>query len=125
MFALAPSQSLGGQAWEIPLHPDVMFAYGQQQVLAAMNNPKGQAISYRFKKDAKSWRVFTSTALPKADCISQEGLGVIGIDLNADHIAYMETDRFGKPIKSRILSWVLMEREKNSLKRSQEISARR
>jgi IS605 OrfB family transposase len=80
VFALAPSQSLGGQAWEIPLHPDVMFAYGQQQVLAAMNNPKGQAISYRFKKDAKSWRVFTSTALPKADCISQEELGVIGID---------------------------------------------
>lgn len=85
---------------------DVAFDYGQPQVLAALRNPKGQAISYRFKKDAKSWRIFASTTLQTTEPISQEGIGVIGIDVNTDHIAYIETDRFGNPVKSNTYSWI-------------------
>jgi IS605 OrfB family transposase len=96
--------------------PDVVFAYGQQAILTALNHPEGQAISYRFKRDAKSWRIFVSTAIQKTDTISQEGIGAIGIDLNADHAACVETDRFGNPIKSEIFSWNSYGKTKGQLK---------
>jgi IS605 OrfB family transposase len=95
---------------------DVDFAYGHQTIIAALNHPDGQAISYRFKKDAKSWKVFASTALPEFVRISQEGIGAIGIDLNADHIACVETDRFGNPIKSQTLPWISYGKTKKQLK---------
>ena len=41
--------------------PNVTFAYGHQAILNALHHPEGQAISYRFKKDEKGWRVFVST----------------------------------------------------------------
>ncbi len=44
------------------------------------------SLSYRFKKDEKSWRVFVSTALTKADSIRKKAASY-WIDLNADHIA--------------------------------------
>jgi len=53
-------------------------------------------LCYSFKIDSKSWQVFVSTHLKKVKTLSLEENGVIGIDLNADHIAYVETDRFGK-----------------------------
>ena len=95
---------------------NVTFAYGHEAILASLNNPAGQALSYRFKKDEKSWRVFVSTALTKADSISQEGCGVIGIDLNADHIAYIETDRFGNPLERKRFSWVSNGKSKHQLR---------
>jgi IS605 OrfB family transposase len=93
---------------------DVTFAYGQEAILAALNH--GQAISYRFKKDGKSWKVFASTSLKKAEPHSLEGNGVIGIDLNADHIAYMETDRFGNPITKKTLPWISYGKTKGQFK---------
>jgi IS605 OrfB family transposase len=84
---------------------NVAFAYGHQVILASLNNPEGKAISYRFKKDAKGWRVFASTSLEKVAPVSHEGIGAIGIDLNADHIACMETDHFGNPIRKKIFPW--------------------
>jgi IS605 OrfB family transposase len=95
---------------------NVTFAYGHEAVLASLNNPDGQALSYRFKKDEKGWRVFVSTALKKTDPVSQEGCGAIGIDLNADHIAYVETDRFGNPIERKRLSWISNGKSKNQLR---------
>lgn len=95
---------------------DVAFAYGQEAMIAALNHPNGQALSYRFKKDHKSWKVFVSTALKKADSISCKGNGAIGIDLNADHIAYIETDRFGNPIAKRTISWISYGKTKGQLK---------
>jgi hypothetical protein len=94
----------------------IAFAYGQDAILASLNNPEGQALSYRFKKDEKSWRVFVSTALKKVDPISQEENGVIGIDLNADHIAYIETDRFGNPVGRKRLSWNSNGKSKHQLR---------
>lgn len=96
--------------------PNIDFAYGQESILAALQNPEGQPISFRFKKDTKSWRVFVSTALKKVDCITQQETGAIGIDLNTDHIACVETDRFGNPIKSQVLPWISYGKKKGQLK---------
>jgi hypothetical protein len=96
--------------------PDVIFAHGHQTILDALNHPEGQAISYRFKKDAKSWKVFATTAIQKVETLSQEGIGTIGIDLNADHVACIETDRFGNPITSKTLPWISYGKTKGQLK---------
>jgi IS605 OrfB family transposase len=94
----------------------VMFAYGHNTLLEGLNNPAGQALSYRFKKDKKGWRVFVSTALKKTETVSKKDYGAIGIDLNTDHIAYIETDRFGNPIKRERFPWVSYGKNKNQLK---------
>ncbi len=78
---------------------NVAFTYGHEAVLASLNHPDGQALSYRFKKDENGWRVFVSTALKKTEPVSREGCGAIGIDLNTDHIACVETDRYGNPLE--------------------------
>ena len=92
----------------------VRFAYGNEQVLAALGSNAdyaqyrrehgekaarstslGQAVSYRFKRDGKGWRVFATTELPDVAITTDRGLGVIGVDLNADHLAVAETDASG------------------------------
>ncbi len=95
---------------------NLTFAYGHQAILASIHDPEGTAISYRFKKDSKSWRIFVSTSLQRPIQITQTGIGVIGIDLNTDHIACVETDHFGNPIKKQIFSWVSYGKSKNQLK---------
>ena len=95
---------------------NVFFAYGQKAILTSLNQPNGQALSYRFKKDAKGFRVFVSTNIQEAERLSQEGNGTIGIDLNVDHIAYVETDRFGNPIDKKTLSWVSYGKTREQLK---------
>lgn len=97
---------------------NLTFAYGHQAILASIHDPEGQAISYRFKKDFKGWKVFVSTSLKKTTQVTQEGIGAIGIDLNADHIACVETDRFGNPIKKQIFPWVSYGKSKEQLKAS-------
>ena len=93
---------------------NVRFAYGHEQVLAALQSNMdyrnhrrqhgekaaratdlGQAISFRFKRDARGWRVFATTRMEKAPVVTDRRLGAIGVDLNADHIAVTETDRSG------------------------------
>ena len=92
---------------------DVAFAYGHESIIRALSS---QAISYRFKKDDKSWRIFVSTACKKKEPISKEGIGVIGIDLNSDHIACTETDRFGNIVDTKIIPWVSYGKTKGQLK---------
>ena len=89
----------------------VRFAYGQEQVLAALESnveyaaikrqygektaratALGQAISYRFKRDARGWRVFVTTDLPDIPVVTDRRRGTIGVDINADHLAVAETD---------------------------------
>ena len=93
---------------------NVRFAYGHEQVLAALaSNDEyaahrrkhgeksarasdlGQAISYRFKRDGKSWRVFAATEMMDVPVVTDQRLGTIGVDLNADHLAVCETDASG------------------------------
>lgn len=82
------------------------FAHGHAAILAAIgrnlsgNKLNWQAITYRFVKDDTGWRVFVSVALPEVRQCSDRHLGVIGIDINTDHLAITETDRFGNPIGS-------------------------
>ncbi|MDR3624352.1 MAG: IS200/IS605 family accessory protein TnpB-related protein [Chlamydiales bacterium] len=89
--------------------PNVRFEYGHKQVVDTLLECKkrrelkdthfGQALSYRFKKDKKGWRVFVSVNLPNVPIITDPKFGVIGVDINNNHLAVVETDRFGNPIR--------------------------
>ena len=99
--------------------PSVRFASGHDVVLAALGSNTeyavyrrehgekaarvaalGQAISYRFKRDAKGWRVFATTELPEVEVTTDRRRGAIGVDLNADHLAVAETDASGNYLNS-------------------------
>ena len=99
--------------------PSVRFASGHDVVLAALESNAeyvayrrehgekaarvaalGQAISYRFKRDAKGWRVFATTELPEVAVTTDRRRGAIGVDLNADHLAVAETDASGNYLNS-------------------------
>ena len=99
--------------------PNVRFASGHDVVLAALGSnteyavyrrkhgekaaratPLGQAISYRFKRDAKGWRVFATTELPEVEVTTDRRCGAIGVDLNADHLAVAETDASGNYVNA-------------------------
>ena len=92
----------------------VRFAYGHEQVLAALDSNTdygrcrrehgekaaratslGQAISYRFKRDAKGWRVFAATQMMDVPVVTDRSRGAVGVDLNVDHLAVCETDASG------------------------------
>ena len=92
----------------------VWFAYGHEQVLAAVASNAdyaayrrepgektaratalGQAISYRFKRDGKGWRVFATTELPEVAITTDRRRGAIGVDPNADHLAVADTNASG------------------------------
>ena len=99
--------------------PNVRFASGHDVVLAALGSNTeyavyrrqhgekaarattlGQAISYRFKRDAKGWRVFATTELPELEITTDRRRGAIGVDLNADHLAASETDASGNYVNA-------------------------
>ncbi|MDE2940246.1 MAG: IS200/IS605 family accessory protein TnpB-related protein [Chloroflexota bacterium] len=108
---------LAGEQGKYLVIPGVRFKYGHEQVLAALDSNAeygacrrrhgekaarqsglGQAVSYRFKRDARGWRVFLTTALTKAPVVTDRSRGAIGVDLNADHLAVSETDASGNPV---------------------------
>ncbi len=82
------------------------FDYGHEQIAAAIDNNQSeskdcrQAITYRFSRDAKGWRVFVSVAVANPPIVTDKRLGVIGVDLNADHLAVAETDWCGNPLRA-------------------------
>ncbi len=97
----------------------VQFKYGHEQVLAALESNAeyasfrrkhgekaarqsglGQAVSYRFKRDGKGWRVFVSTRMMDVPVVTDQQRGAIGVDLNADHLAIAETDASGNYVKA-------------------------
>ena len=97
----------------------VRFKYGHEQVLAALESNAeyavfrrrhgeklarqsglGQAVSYRFKRDGKGWRVFATTQMAAAPVVTDKTRGAIGVDLNADHLAVSETDGDGNWVRS-------------------------
>ena len=98
---------------------NVRFAYGREQVLAALQSNAeyaqyrrehgektaratglGQAISYRFKRDVKGWRVFATTQMMDVPVVTDRRRGAIGVDLNADHLAVAETDGSGNYLRA-------------------------
>ena len=111
---------LAGQHGKYLVIEGVQFAYGHEQVLAALEanaeyaacrrrqgeraaraTGLGQAITYRFKRDAKGWRVFVTTDMAEVPVATDRRHGIIGVDLNADHLAVAETDSSGNHLCSR------------------------
>ena len=110
---------LAGEHGKYVVIEGVKFAYGHGQVLAALQSnlefaecrrkhggkaaraaSLGQAISYRFKRDEKGWRVFVTTDLAPVPAVTDRKRGAIGVDLNADHLAVTETDSSGNWLRS-------------------------
>ncbi len=96
--------------------PGLRFRYGGDAIGAAIErnlstNPADhQAISWRFVRDRKGWRVFATVAVRSGDRLSTDGVGVIGVDLNADHVAVCELDWFGNPLSARAIPCVTSRR---------------
>ena len=76
------------------------FHNGHAQVLAALQSDEGQAISYRFKRDGKGWRVFASVKRQPVPVVTDRRHGAIGVDVNVDHLAVSETDYSGNWLRS-------------------------
>ena len=95
----------------------VRFAYGHEQALAALESNAdyaarrrehgekparatglGQAISYRFKRDDRGWRVFVTTEMQDVPSETDKRRGAVGVDLNAGHLAVCETDASENPV---------------------------
>ena len=110
---------LAGQHDKYLVIEGVWFAYGHEQVLAALQSNAdyaayrrehgektaratelGQAISYRFKRDGKGWRVFVTTNMMGVPVVTDQRLGANGVDLNADHLAVAETDASGNCVNA-------------------------
>ena len=110
---------LAGEHGKYLVIEGVRFAYGHEQVLAALGSNSeyaayrrehgektaretelGQAISYRFKRDGKGWRVFVTTNMMGVAVVTDQRLGAIGVDLNADHLAVAETDASGNCVNA-------------------------
>ena len=60
----------------------------------------GQAVSYRFKRDEKGWRVFVTTRTVDAAVVTNKRRGTVGVDLNADHLAVAETGASGNYLRA-------------------------
>ena len=105
---------LAGQHGKFVTIRGVHFNHGHEQVLAALDSnadyarhrrqhgekaaretEQGQAISYRFKRDDRGWRVFATTDMMDVPVVTDQRRGVVGVDLNADHLAVVETDTSG------------------------------
>ena len=97
----------------------VHFNHGHEQVLAGLDSNAeyaryrrehgepaaratslGQAISYRFKRDGKGWRVFATTQMMDVPVVTDQRRGAVGVDRNADHLAVCETDASGNYVKA-------------------------
>ena len=75
---------------------EVAFGYGVEHILAALK--ANQALSYRFLRDHKGWRVFVSTEVMERPTCTDVRLGVIGVDFNVGFVTLSATDRFGNII---------------------------
>lgn len=101
---------------------DVRFAYGHAALVAALASSErvdcqtkagkptvkrvGTALSYRFVRNDGGWRIFVSVEARPVEVTSRQDLGAVGMDINADHLAVSETDRFGNLIGIRRIELV-------------------
>lgn len=61
----------------------------------------GKAVNVRFKFDEKGCRLFITVEKDGLNQVSRKEYGTIGLDINANHIALVETDRFGNVINKK------------------------
>ena len=93
----------------------IHFHNGHAQVLAALQNEEGQAVSYRFLRDGKGWRVFASVKHPPVPVLTNRRLGAIGVDVNVDHLAVSEADASGNWLRSFSVPLVTYGRSKKQV----------
>ncbi len=110
---------LAGQHGKYLTIEGVHFNHGHDEVLASLDSNAefsrhrrehgeqaaratelGQAISYRFKRDRKGWRVFATTQMMDVPVVTDQRRGVVGVDLNADHLAVVEADSSGNYVNA-------------------------
>jgi hypothetical protein len=84
--ALVPA--VGSKYLELPVD-----FYRDLDLLAALE--RRRPISYRFLRGEKGWSVHASTLREPVPVVTRMATGVIAADLNEDHIAVVELDRFG------------------------------
>ena len=103
---------LAGRHGKYLVVPNVRFASGHDVVLAALGSNTEYAVYRRrehgekearatvsgsshqlpFQAGRKGWRVFATTELPEVEVTTDRRRGAVGVDLNADHLAVVETD---------------------------------
>ncbi len=77
------------------------FRYGHAQIIAALTacvRKEGQAITWRFVRDNKGWRVFVSVNESCSIVYGDICNGALGVDVNAGHLAVAITNSSGNPI---------------------------
>lgn len=100
----------------------IRFAYGHEKIAAALSTSQrissqtkagvatvkrtGTALSYRFVRDAKGWRIFVSCEAQAVAIKTNWAMGAVGMDMNADHLAVSETDRYGNLVVTRKIALV-------------------
>lgn len=90
------------------------FQYGKENLQNALRsshrrlNDKGTAViydgsalSYRFERDDKGYRLFVSTNVKAPEVITHRNTGALGVDINADHLALSEIDHRGNWVGSQ------------------------
>jgi len=97
---------------------NIFFAYGHEEIIRCLEENErrrenrlakkpysqlGTAINCLFKKDKKGWRIFVTIDKDLAALKSKKELGRIGVDINENHIAIAETDRFGNIIDKKTI----------------------
>ncbi len=117
--------------------PNLKFAYGTSEILAAINSnlarntyarksqvslhanlfkQYARAINYRLLRDDKGWRVFVTCDTLQEQTISDKRLGAIGIDINIDHLAVSEIDRHGNLVASFKINTCIYGKSSNQAK---------
>lgn len=78
----------------------ISFGYGHEVIVAAIQahaSGRGEALSWRFVRDAKGWRVFVSTFQPLDDTAASFTNGCLAVDMNAGFLAVAIVDAAGNP----------------------------
>ena len=92
------------------------FHYGKDQIRQAVTAEKRKAMTYRFLKDEKGWRLFVSFEEQARPIVTKKECGMIGIDINVDHLAAVEIDYYGNQLQSKRIPLNLYGKSKEQAK---------
>jgi IS605 OrfB family transposase len=95
---------------------NIDFDYGKEELLKLLDSPIKKAMTYRFLKDQKGWRVFVSFEQDAKKLITKKELGAVGVDINANHLALAMIDRYGNKIESKKIRLNLYGKSKDQSK---------
>jgi len=90
---------------------NIRFSYGEKKLKEILETKT--ALFFRFLRDKKSWKLFVTFEYSKPETLSKKDIGAIGMDINIDHLAIAETDRFGNLISSKRIPLVTYGKSKH------------